>query len=256
MDSQALDGKLEELNAALSGVTPFKLALAEVGELRLLDRNAHYMPKRTFDRLVENIARDQNLASLPFCWRQPDGRLEVLSGNHRVQAARAAGVAKVLVLYTDAELSHDERLAIQLSHNALVGFDDSTLLKELWSEIGDLTAKAYSGLDEERIAQLPQPQIVTVSDANLQFEHLHVLFLPAQVEQARQVLERVGKLTGTIFTAQVDEWNRFFELVVDVKDRCKIHSTAIALSHIFTLAQERLAQVLDERPEGDAEGAP
>ena len=88
---------IAQLNEALGDVTPYKLDLVPPTENLPVERNAHYMTKGTYDRLVENIAGDQNLSSLPFCWRGPDDRYVCLSGNHRVQAAKDAGIEQILI---------------------------------------------------------------------------------------------------------------------------------------------------------------
>jgi len=147
-DETRLADLVEQLNAALSDVTPYRIAVVEPGMILPIDKNAHYMSKRVYDQLVANVRRDKNLSSLPFCWKRSDGQLIALSGNHRVQAARDAGVPLVLTLYTDAQLNKAEQRAIQLSHNALVGQDNPTTLRELWQEIDDLDMKIYTGLDE------------------------------------------------------------------------------------------------------------
>jgi hypothetical protein len=80
--------ELEAVNQALAATgQPFKLALVPLDQLRLLDKNARYMPHEMFQNLVENIKRDGGLSSVPFCWF--DGSVyHVLSGNHRSRPRR------------------------------------------------------------------------------------------------------------------------------------------------------------------------
>ena len=77
-----IDGALAQLNRALDGVTPYRLALVSPADVAHVQKNAHYMPTKLYKRLVENVRHDGNLSSLPFCWRDADGKLVVLSGNH------------------------------------------------------------------------------------------------------------------------------------------------------------------------------
>jgi hypothetical protein len=121
---------LNLLNDKLAGDFPYRLELAAPGELKLLEKNARYMKAEQFQSLVENIKKDGNLSSLPLCYREKDGKLRVLSGNHRVMAARKAEVESVLVMVLGDEKDADEQMAIQLSHNAIAGQDDLVILKE------------------------------------------------------------------------------------------------------------------------------
>lgn len=97
----------------------------------------------------DNIASDKRLSSVPLCYRHEDGRLEVLSGNHRVKASIEAKIPVILVLVITETLDQSRRIAIQLSHNALVGEDDQSILANLWSKIETVKDKLYSGLDSE-----------------------------------------------------------------------------------------------------------
>jgi hypothetical protein len=83
-----LDDAVAALNAQLGDITPYKLAVVDPAALVPVEKNAHYLPKATFDRLADNIARDGNLSTLPFCWRTPAGDYIVLSGNHRRAPSR------------------------------------------------------------------------------------------------------------------------------------------------------------------------
>lgn len=82
-------------------------------ELKLLKMNARFMRHEEFQRLVANIKRDGQLTSAPFACLDPaDGKYEVLSGNHRVQAAISAGLETIPCIITDDEMSEEQRIAI------------------------------------------------------------------------------------------------------------------------------------------------
>ena len=78
--------------------------------------------------MCEVVKRDGQLTSAPFACRDGDGYL-VLSENHRTQSAIAAGLETIPYIITDDELSEDQRISIQISHNALSGKDDPFILK-------------------------------------------------------------------------------------------------------------------------------
>ena len=68
-----LEGALEQLNSALDGVTPYRLALVHPADVAHVQKNAHYMPTKVYRRLVDNVKHDGNLSSLPFCWKDAEG---------------------------------------------------------------------------------------------------------------------------------------------------------------------------------------
>lgn len=124
-------------------------------EIKLLEVNARYMKHEDFVQLTSNIRKDGALSSAPFLWKDPeDGKYLCLSGNHRVMAAIEAGLKEITCLATDDDLSEDQKIGIQLSHNALVGQDDMATLKLLYEKIGDTDIKKYSGLDDKTLQLL------------------------------------------------------------------------------------------------------
>ena len=116
----------------------------EVGQ-----KNARSMPPATYKRLVDNIRQDGVLTSTPLVGRMAgDERLFVLSGNHRVAAAIDAGLEEAACITILDPIPRDRFSAIQLSHNAIEGEDDTSILEELYG-ILDLDLKAYSGLTDD-----------------------------------------------------------------------------------------------------------
>lgn len=231
---------LDELNQLLGEVTPYKLAIVAPEEVKSLDKNARYMSKRVYDQLTANIAQDGNLSSLPFCWRMPDGAMESLSGNHRVKTAAAAGVEAILVLYTDEELSKSQRVAIQLSHNALVGQDNPTVLNELWREIGSFEGKIYSGLDEDALKTMENVSVVRIQESRLRFEELTLYFVPAEIDEIETVLKQLGSTAKHRFITQVEDFDKFFETLLDFKEAAGIVSTSTAFLAMIEIMAEWL----------------
>ena len=232
---------ITDLNAHLNDM-PYKLDLVDPRVILLLDKNARYMTQEMFENLVNNIKSDRGLSSLPLCYREKDGRLLVLSGNHRVQAAVHAGIEEILVLVIDKELTRQEQVAVQLSHNAIEGRDDPVILKELWDEIEIIDLKMYAGLDSEIIKELEKMEFTSIVEARPDFKHIMLLFLPEEAEQIRKVLSEVdlyfaGEENYILSRRHYDE---VFRLLVEIKDTYNIINNPTAFMKIVELARGSL----------------
>lgn len=243
-DQVRLEGALEQLNSALDGVTPYRLALVNPRDVAHVQKNAHYMPTKVYRRLVDNVRHDGNLSSLPFCWQDADGKLVALSGNHRVDAARDAGVERILVLYTDATLSRSEQIAVQLAHNAIVGADNKQTLRELWDEILELEFKVYTGLDETTLETVDAGSLDKLRAQQLPLEMVQLLFLPEEVEQVQAVIDGLGRLGGgeaLRYAARLADFDRFFEALLKCKEAEGIVNSATAVLRMVEIVEEYLA---------------
>jgi hypothetical protein len=232
-----IETALDDLNGLLGEITPYKLTVVDPAEVQILrgDENARYMPKKVYDRLVANIAQDTNLSSLPFLWRTAEGVFICLSGNHRVMAARDAGIPLILALYTDDDLSRGQQVAIQLSHNALAGKDDPTILRQLWREMEQLEWKSYSGLDDELLASFEPVTVDLINEARLRFEELRLLFLPPEIETIKAVLEELGKHPALV--ARYEDFDAFFETLLDLKEQADVLNTATAFRYMIDIVR-------------------
>ena len=213
-------------------------------ELSHLQRNARYMTGEQLRRLQENIRRDGGLTSVPLIYRHDeDNRIEILSGNHRVEAAVAAGITQGWVMEIVTRIAPERRVAIQLSHNSITGQDDPSQLKALYDDL-DLDWKQYSGLTDDAFKMDPL-DLTGLSLAGPTYEEITLLFLPEQADAFREAVQKFGKRkpTGERYAADLADWERLFDTIVKVKDSYKIMNTAIAMRRIIDLANERLAQL-------------
>jgi hypothetical protein len=230
-------------------------------KIRLLEKNAHFMRHEMFARLTHNIKDDGALTSTPFCaplgyytaedelQRDEDGEIiyEVLSGNHRVQGSVEAGLASIIILYTDDPVPLDRRLAIQLSHNAIFGEDDPTILKELYEAIQDLELKAYSGLDDKSLALLAEVNVSGLSEAALKFQVITFTFLPEEVEELKRIFDDVKKLAAgdELWVAQWGAYERFLDTLDEVSSSYDIRNAATSLQAILALADKHKMELAD-----------
>jgi hypothetical protein len=247
---------LNLLNEKLTGLFPYRLELVNPAELQLLDKNARYMKAEQFQALVENVKKDGNLSSLPLCYREESGKLMVLSGNHRTLAARQAGLEQILVMVVAEEKTDDEKLGIQLSHNAICGQDDLVILKELWESIKNVQARLYAGLDSETIKSLEGIKFAAISEQRLKYKLANFMFLPEEIESLDQLLKEtaVAFSADAVYLANLNTYDAFFDLVVKIKKRCQIKNSAAAFLKLLELARGGLEQMKEAEGANGASG--
>ena len=103
--------------------------------LKPREKNARYMTNEQLERLTENVKRDGRLTSLPLVHTLADGRLELISGHHRTLASIGAGFDQIEVIVITTELDDSRITALQLSHNAISGQDDKSILAGLYEAL-------------------------------------------------------------------------------------------------------------------------
>ena len=248
---------IERLNGKLSDIMPYKLYLARIDEIDYLDKNARYMTKEQFSALTANIAKDQALSSVPLVYRKPeDGRLLVLSGNHRIKAAAEAGITEFLVFLIDKKLTRQELVSIQLSHNAIQGQDDEQILKELWMELDEVEAMVYSGFTSEMIEKLKSTDFSAIREEPIRYEEVNLLFLPEDIETMREICEGlVEKSRNKItYAGRITEYNAILDGIIAAKQGQSIINTTIAFFAMAKVINEYLSGKVMNLQEAMEEG--
>jgi len=182
---------------------------------------------------------------VPLCYRHEDGRLEVLSGNHRVKASIEAKIPVILVLVITETLDQSRRIAIQLSHNALVGEDDQSILANLWSKIETVKDKLYSGLDSEVTKELGEVELVNFSTPQVPAHMVTFMFTDGEKEQLSEILDMLSdaaKKSSAVHIFAGTQYEAFTKLLADVKDTEKIRDSSLAMLRLLEISAEYLEQ--------------
>lgn len=251
--AQEVRDRVEALNQALGGVSPYRVGVDAPTAFHAATVNARFMKKSQYAQLVANVKRDGNLGSLPLCWKAPDGQLHILSGHHRIQAAVDAGVSEVLYLYLEGDLKPAQRTAIQISHNSIVGEDDLTVLKQQWESIQDLEAKLYSGLDDNFFKGYDPVNLGLFNEKGLTYQTVELQFLPSELETLKTILDKIGKSKRARFGAPLQQFDAFTQALMRFKDAAGIINSAIAfhaLVHIADLFCDHVEK-MGEDPSGE-----
>lgn len=233
---------LAEISASLFG-DAMRLMVVKPEELCLLKDNARFFKRETFRQLRDNIASDKRLSSVPLCYRYDDGRLEVLSGNHRVQASIEAGIPFIMVLVITEALEKSRRIAIQLSHNALVGEDDQSILANLWAQIDSTKDQLYSGLDSESVQALGEVELINFATPQVPAHMVTLMFTDGERERLSEVLdllEQQAKKSGTVYVCPSEQYAAFMLLLQDTKHAENVRDTSLAMTRLLDICREWL----------------
>jgi hypothetical protein len=253
------EGIAPELQQALEGLD-VQIVRLTLRELKGRDKNPHYMTAAKYNRLVDNLKRDKVLTSTPLIYRG-----EILSGHHRVRAAIEAGIIQGFCIDILTELTEERKTSIQLSHNALVGDDDPSGLKELYEDL-PLDEKLYSGLTDDIFKDEPV-DIASLGAVAPRYEEVKLRCLPDEREVFHSLVKEVenAKVKPLTFVAHLSTFNELFDAIVGVKQQLNVHNTAMALKLVAKLATERLRQLetdgetdeaqLDDHPQDRQPGA-
>jgi len=224
-----------------------------LADLKLLETNARYMTGAQFNLLVANIKRDGCLTSFPLVHRV-DGELRVVSGNHRVPAAMKAGLVEADVIEITSPLTREQFVALQLSHNAIVGKDDPNILKSLYDEL-DFGWKEYSGLTDDAFKVEDLDTSVLRVEAPF-YEELTISFLPGDAAVFNGWLDKIAKskAAGARLVGDYADFALFFDTLLAVKHTTGVHNTAVALRLMAEMAGGALAAKEAEQAESEHEG--
>jgi hypothetical protein len=215
----------------------------ELAKLAPLKKNAHYMDKKKFALLVENIKADGCLTSLPVVY-DGDIRGEILSGNHRVKAAIQAGITSAKCVVVKSKLTGDQKTGLQLSHNSIVGKDDQNILRDLYDSIADVDLKIYSGLCDDDFL-IDEMELKPLSFENQKTYNVTMFFLASELDVFNENIKEIAKIAkkNDVLAADYRDFNLFFETVLKIKSKFNIINTSLAVREMTKLALDRLAQL-------------
>jgi len=216
-----------------------------VGMLKEQTLNARSMASEMFLQLTDTVKRGSRLESLPFCALTEVG-LEIVSGHHRIRAARKADVAEIWVLVDISGLSRDKIRAKQLAHNSIQGQDNVELIRQIFQQIDDVEARIEAYVDVVSLDDLAG-MVVTLTSKDLEVEFdtkcVAINFLPVQFkefEYAMKLLE--GSKPDVVYLAARSE----YEELIQAMDKVVAHYNIRSTPTIFA----KMAQIVIEQIEG------
>lgn len=216
--------------------------------LKRLDTNAQTMSRSKFDRLAANIARDECLTSVPLIWQcpeqgYPEGEELILSGNHRADAAVTVDVTHSECMVIRGPMEQARRIAIQLSHNALVGESDLATLSVLYQDIDELDWRDYAGLDDRELDLMSKVDLDSLAEANLEYHTVQLAFLPAEATRARAVFDELAATADETWLAAHDQYEQALATLDSAATAHRVGNIATQLGILLDIAEQHLHEL-------------
>lgn len=204
------------------------------------DKNAHLMKSEMFRQLSENIKNRGALESVPFCALTEKG-IEIVSGHHRVRASKEAELKEILILLDITNMSKSKIVAKQIAHNALNGFDDPTIMKELVNMINDVDdlIESYIGqevldIPDEEIEKLLSPKV------NFDWKEIGLVFLPHQLRDLDLFINNANRQKDFLGAVPLQEYEKTITTISKYQKFANILNIGAAVHRLIEIANETM----------------
>lgn len=206
------------------------------------------MSNAAFRQLTKNIENRNILESLPLCAETERG-IEIVSGHHRIRAARVANIKNIYILLDRSGLTRDQIIAKQLAHNSIDGTDDPQLLAELYNEIKDIDAKIEAFINPKDL-NIPEPERIPIEDLDvgLDFKIITFLFLPSQLEKFDVITDLIEKDTKLIGIAEMEQYEKLRETMKQLKQVEDIRAVGMIISRMCDIVIEHYKKEPETEP--------
>jgi len=221
-------------------------------DINLIDEaemNANEMSGEDFATLVENIGKS-GLSSVPCCYKKDNGRYVMISGHHRLRACKKNHFKKLGILWChESELSNDEIIAIQLSHNSLHGEDNQSILKKLFEQIKSIDYKKFAHINIDEVAPISTDGIsIFALKENFVFT---IILYPNSFENLDElygdIREQARKSDSLILASQEENEMLLLKLQQEIGNQFNIKSPSITFAKLLQLARERLDEIKEDK---------
>lgn len=220
-------------------------------DINLIDEaeaNANKMTDEDFNALCDNIGIS-GMSSTPCCYKKSNGRFVMISGHHRLRACKKLHYKSLGILWcSEEELSRDEIIAIQLSHNSLHGEDDRSILRKLFEQIQSIDFKQFAHININEISPIESRGLdISVMKENYTFS---VVLYNNSKEHINDLLTDIRELAPTSDMVIIADGNPteslYLGLASDIRKGLKIKSSNLRFAKILELAYKQLQQELNE----------
>lgn len=223
-------------------MTKWKLAEVPIEKLKESELNANVMTDAYFNRLVENIKISGGLSSAIGCVKKGEV-YQIFSGHHRYRAAIQLRYKVVPVIYADEkDMTTDELIALQTSHNSLHGEDDKGILRRLFEQIQSIEFKEFANIDINEITPI---SIDSVGFGVEQEQYsVSLVFYKKEKAMLEELLGIVTEQTAShdmVILTEADENEEYYlQLMKAIERKYQIKSTSTRFQKLLELAKKAL----------------
>ncbi|GIZ15514.1 ParB/RepB/Spo0J family partition protein [Capnocytophaga catalasegens] len=221
----------------------WKLEYVSVEDIIPAPLNANKMSEESFNKLTQNIKKSGLSTAITCVKLSENGKYQIIGGHHRYEACVRNGYTKIPCIYANEEnLSKDEIIAIQLSHNSLHGEDDKGILKRLFEQIASIDFKEFAHIDTEEIGTIDtfSASIVPISEHYSISIILYKEDLDTLDELIGNVKEDMQKNELIILANQDNNEEMLLKLIKEIGRKYHIKSSNVCFSKILQLAKKAL----------------
>ena len=207
--------------------------------------NARVMPPEMFDRLTQNIRKDNRVESLPFGVMR-EKHIELISGHHRLRAAVAAGLIEIPIIVDTRDLSKSSVKAKQLAHNSIIGTDDEDILARIFSQIDSVEDRFESFVNiDDGLKDAIDGAVKTLNEeVDIEWPVLSITFLPKQMERLLEIEERLAKQvpkdTDLVWIVPEEIAERFTTTLNNLSVTCDIRTVGNIFARMTEIVQKAL----------------
>lgn len=227
-------------------MSKWKYEEIETSQIQASEINANKMTDEDFNKLMQNIQKSGGLSSAITCYKKPDGTFVIISGHHRFAACVKLSYVKVPVVFAEEkDLSKDEILALQISHNSLHGSDDKGILKRMFEEIQSVDFKFFANIDISEIQGLAVDSF-SFSPELVHYTLTLVLYQDAfdNVKEVFDIVDENVSKSDLVIVANGENCEEDFLMALrDARKNYKVRSSGIAFAKIIELAAKGLKEM-------------
>ena len=224
------------------------IAWVELSELKEQDINAHAMDVAMFTQLKSNVEKRKALESVPLCALRNE-KIEIVSGHHRARAAKLAGLSRIPVLIDTTGLSRSAVVAKQLAHNALVGYDDKSVIEILSKEMVELDHVVESYIKNTDFVPVEEESAKSI-DVNFypEWRDVSFVFLPATFNKLEELVGQTNP-ADLLGVASYEQYEPFCEALRQFKKFTCVKNTGVVLDLIVNSMNKDVSE--GALPEGE-----